>query len=163
MRKITFICCLLPLLWACQEKKTPPEFSKNADKIYCFENLEEEWSTRLMFYFEGEDIQGIMEFISPGLGVQTGIFEGRLSGDTLLGRLDLSTESLTIAREVAFLMTDEGLREGKGEMVEEEGRMVFKDRKTLSFEGDLVLVPLQCDSTPEAGGFTPEAGKLNLK
>jgi hypothetical protein len=153
MRALFLFCCTVLLWGSCQEPSSPLNLSRNTDKIYCFENLDETWSTRLMFYFEGEQIQGIMEFSSPGLGEQRGIFEGRLYGDTLMGTLDLSTDYLTIAREVSFLLSEEGLKEGKGEMVQGEGRMVFRDKRALKYEGEMVLVPAQCDDFPGDGDF----------
>jgi hypothetical protein len=64
---------------------------------------------------------------------------GNLRGDTLIADYKFIAEGTESEREVAFLMKGDTLYEGFGEQQDAEGRMVFKDLKTLRFDGKPML------------------------
>ena len=65
-------------------------------------------------------------------------------GDTLLAEYIFKSEGITSIREVAFLKQDDSFVEGYGDVEEQYGKMVFKNRSALSFTGK-VLHKVDCN------------------
>ena len=68
-----------------------------------------------------------------------GTIFGNMKGDTLIADYKFISEGMETEREVAFLRRGDSFLEGVGDSEEREGRMVFKDARSLTFGGQ----PLQ--------------------
>lgn len=69
-----------------------------------------------------------------------GTLIGELKGDTLLADYTFMSEGISSVRQVVFLKKGNTYIEGYGDVVEEaSGKVVFKDRKQLQFDGKSIL------------------------
>lgn len=73
-----------------------------------------------------------------------GTIDGVLSNDTLVADYIFMSEGKSSVRQVAFLIADSSLTEGFGSVEEKEGKMVFKDLKTLNFKTGIRLHKITC-------------------
>ena len=73
-----------------------------------------------------------------------GKFEGKLHGDTLIANYKFMSEGVESVRQVAFLIKDSVATEGYGDVEEKDGKMVFKDWKSLDFKNGLILKKVDC-------------------
>ena len=74
-----------------------------------------------------------------------GEFSGEMKGDTLFAIYTFMSEGISSAREVAFLKKGDTFIEGYAEVVDNnEGKVIFKNRKTLRFDGNIVLKKVDC-------------------
>jgi hypothetical protein len=74
-----------------------------------------------------------------------GDFEGQLRGDTLIADYKFMSEGILSTREIIFLIRDSIAIEGHGAMEDQNGKMVFKDWKGLSFDKGLILKEVLCN------------------
>ncbi|MES2575447.1 MAG: hypothetical protein V4572_10930 [Bacteroidota bacterium] len=72
-----------------------------------------------------------------------GTLAGELKGDTLFADYTFTSEGVSSVREVAFLKKGNTYTEGFGDIVENNGKVVFKNAKQLKF-GKLVLSKVDC-------------------
>ena len=75
----------------------------------------------------------------------TGTIEGKLYGDTLITNYQFFSEGIKSIRQVAFLIKSQFITEGYGDVEEKNGRIVFKDPKSLDFKNGLILKRVDCD------------------
>jgi len=75
----------------------------------------------------------------------TGFIEGEIRGDTLIADYTFLSEGLISVREVGFLLGDEQVIEGYGDVEEKNGRMVFWHKDSLDFSNGLVMPKIDCD------------------
>jgi hypothetical protein len=73
-----------------------------------------------------------------------GKLEGKLYGDTLIANYKFMSEGVESLRQVAFLIKDSVATEGYGDVEEKDGKMVFKDWKSLDFKNGLILKKVDC-------------------
>ncbi|WP_461532666.1 hypothetical protein [Sinomicrobium sp.] len=81
-------------------------------------------------FFEKDDSQGTLE--------------GEIVDQTFYADYTYVSEGVQSVREVAFLLKDSTATEGYGEMVEKDGKMVFKDRSKIDFSKGLEFSPVDC-------------------
>lgn len=72
-----------------------------------------------------------------------GTINGTMKGDTLKAEYRYHSEGVESVREVIFLQRGNDLQEGTGTQSEHEGKMVFNDPASISFNG-LVLGKVDC-------------------
>jgi hypothetical protein len=89
-------------------------------------------------------VTGDLEYLFSEKDQQTGIFQGRFSGDTLWADYTFLSEGKTSSRPIAFLIKNDTASEGSGELVERDGRKVFKNPKDLKFGTGLNLSKTAC-------------------
>lgn len=78
-----------------------------------------------------------------------GTLIGELKGDTLLADYTFMSEGISSVRQVVFLKKGNTYIEGYGDVVEEaSGKVVFKDRKQLKFDGKSILYREKSHSKP---------------
>ncbi|WP_187270114.1 hypothetical protein [Pontibacter qinzhouensis] len=75
----------------------------------------------------------------------TGTISGQMSGDTLFADYAFQSEGSNSVREVAFLKKGNTMVEGYGEVEEQDGRMVFRNRGNLTFGDATVLTETACE------------------
>ncbi len=81
-----------------------------------------------------------------------GTLIGELKGDTLLADYTFMSEGISSVRQVVFLKKGNTYIEGYGDVVEEaSGKVVFKDRKQLKFDGKSILYREEFHSKPLKG------------
>jgi hypothetical protein len=73
-----------------------------------------------------------------------GRLDGKLKGDTLIADYTFKSEGNESVRQVAFLIQDTIATEGYGEMVEKEGKMIFKNPASIAFDKGIKLQKIPC-------------------
>jgi hypothetical protein len=74
-----------------------------------------------------------------------GTLIGELKGDTLYADYTFMSEGTSSVREVAFLKKGDSYIEGFGDVVDDnKGKVTFKDKKQLKFDGNVVLSKVDC-------------------
>jgi len=88
-------------------------------------------------------VSGKLMYALDGKDRNSGTFSGRLNGDKLLGTYTFISEGIESMREVAFLIKDNQLIEGYGEL--NENGTTFVDRSNLSYTSTMPLTKTDCD------------------
>lgn len=91
----------------------------------------------------GTEITGKLYYSLKEKDSNSGTFKGVLSGDTLLGNYTFSSEGVESTREVAFLVKDNQLIEGVGEL--NATGTAFKDRNIIKYGPDMSLKKTDCN------------------
>lgn len=65
----------------------------------------------------------------------SGIINGEMKGDTLIAEYTFQSEGRTTIRQVAFLKKGNAFIEGYGDVIDDNGKMKFKNTKQLHFDG----------------------------
>ncbi|MNL01805.1 hypothetical protein D3C87_1222900 [compost metagenome] len=74
-----------------------------------------------------------------------GKITGELKGDTIIAEYIFDSEGMRSVREVVFVQKDDGkIYEGTGDVIEKNGKMVFKDRSALKFGEAIVFTKTDC-------------------
>ncbi len=74
-----------------------------------------------------------------------GTLVGELKGDTLFADYTFMSEGVSSVRQVAFLKKGDSYVEGFGDVVDDnKGKVTFKDKKQLKFDGNVVLSKVDC-------------------
>lgn len=74
-----------------------------------------------------------------------GTLVGQLRGDTLYADYTFMSEGISSVREVAFLKKGDTYVEGFGDAIDDnKGKITFKNRKQLKFDGNVVLSKVDC-------------------
>lgn len=130
---------------SCKRKATETEVSVQQDTIAA--PVEKEVAGDCYLFYSGQDtivMQIVVENTSVAGQLHYRFFEkdkssgtlfGNMRGDTLIADYKFIAEGTESEREVAFLKTGEAFIEGSGDIEERDGRTVFKDVRTLKFEG----------------------------
>lgn len=106
-------------------------YTENNDTIY-FQVLSSE-----------SPISGNLTYALNEKDLNTGKFEGNLKGDTLVGFYNFQSEGRESRREIAFLLRDNKLIEGYGEL--DENGTKFKDINTIKFSETIHLLKAPCE------------------
>lgn len=93
----------------------------------------------------GDNIIGSLNYNFYEKDRSHGSVSGRTAGDTLIADYIFTSEGLQSIRQVAFLKKGNTLTEGHGDMEEKNGKMVFKNTKTLSFANGFMLQKTGCN------------------
>lgn len=75
-----------------------------------------------------------------------GFIKGQVSGDTLIADYTFLSEGMISVREVGFLLGEDQVMEGYGDVEEVDGRMVFWHKDSLDFGNGLVMPEVPCGS-----------------
>ena len=75
--------------------------------------------------------------------VNQGKFVGTLNGDKLIGTYTFNSEGTESSREMAFLVKDDQLIEGYGDLNEDGTK--FKDVNTVKYTSTMPLTKVDCD------------------
>ena len=74
-----------------------------------------------------------------------GFIEGIVQGDTLIADYTFLSEGMVSVREVGFLLGEDQVVEGYGDVEQVDGRMVFWHKDSLDFSNGLVLRKISCE------------------
>ena len=74
----------------------------------------------------------------------TGTIDGMLKGDTLIADYTFMSEGQQSVRQVAFIINDSMATEGYADVIEENGKMIFKNTATLNFSKGIQLKSIPC-------------------
>jgi hypothetical protein len=159
MKQITTYLLLFAaiLFVSCNTKpNTDAEKTEAVDSIAATDNSAASLSTTCYMSAMGKDTfllhlkrfdnvaTGDLSYLFHEKDQQTGSFDGRLMGDTLIGEYMFDSEGSTSVRQIAFLLRDDMAIEGYGELEDKNGELFFKDPKSIQFGSGLRLNKVIC-------------------
>lgn len=89
-------------------------------------------------------VTGNLRYIFKEKDSNRGEISGKMNGDTLLADYTFMSEGQTSVRQVAFLIKDGQATEGYGDLVDNNGKMVFKNPSALTFGKGIVMKETAC-------------------
>jgi len=90
-----------------------------------------------------DSIMGNLNYAFKEKDANTGTFSGVLKDSVLIGSYSFMSEGMESSREVAFLVKENQLIEGFGEL--DETGTGFKDKDNISFSSSMPLTKTECD------------------
>jgi hypothetical protein len=76
----------------------------------------------------------------------TGTLKGQMNGDTLFATYTFMSEGKESVRNVAFLKTENEMKEGYGNLNPASGEPDFTDKSAIKFDNKFVLKKTNCQS-----------------
>ena len=91
----------------------------------------------------GDNVKANLNIAYAEKDANQGTFEGKLNGDKLIGIYTFTSEGAESTREMAFLVKDQQLIEGYGDL--NENGTKFKDAKSITYNSTMPLTKVDCD------------------
>lgn len=126
------------------QKKMPADTSVGGQTAYCYSYINNKDSVTMNMDIRDNIVTGELEYRLFEKDSNSGTIQGVLKGDTLFADYSFISEGTGSVREVAFLRTNGNWVEGFGDMKENNGKMIFTDKSTLQFNGNIVLTEVHC-------------------
>lgn len=89
-------------------------------------------------------VTGNLNYIFREKDSNRGELEGKMNGDTLIADYTFMSEGKKSVRQVAFLVKDSVATEGYGDLEEKDGKMIFKNPRSLTFGKGIVMTRVSC-------------------
>ncbi|WP_285009235.1 hypothetical protein [Pedobacter faecalis] len=135
------------LFFSCTSDKssqhTDDTITNNADTA-CYMWVSDRDTVEMKLNMSDDDVNGELNYKWYEKDKNLGSFTGKMNGDTLVGDYTFQSEGMQSVREIVFLRKAEQLLQGTGEMTEQGGKVIFKDKSKLSFSKDIVLDKTDC-------------------
>lgn len=148
--KILLATVVLSVLFSCKKAEEPvvednpkPEVQEVEAKE-CYEYVQGNDTIQATLLVQSQTVSGDLVYKIFEKDKNVGTIVGTLQGDTLIADYTFNSEGKESVRQVAFLRKNKSLVEGYGDSEEKEGKMVFKDTKTLNFSSNMVLNEIPC-------------------
>jgi hypothetical protein len=93
-----------------------------------------------------QEVNGSLSYNLNGKDKNEGTINGNMVGDTLIAEYRFNSEGTSSVRDVIFLQNEGTLIEGYGDVVEANGKVGFKNKKTLKFNPQNTLIKVDCDN-----------------
>ena len=90
-----------------------------------------------------ENVKGDLNITYAEKDANQGKFFGTLNGDKLIGTYTFNSEGTESSREMAFLVKDDQLIEGYGDLNEDGTK--FKNAKSITYNSTMPLTKVDCD------------------
>src|SRR3989337_2888325 len=138
-----FFCLMLSIVCLSNCKDTPkPQEEPLAEKESipavageCYLSVIGKDSVLLQLVIENNSAAGQLHYRFFEKDKSGGTIFGNMKGDTLLADYKFISEGMESEREVVFIKQGDAFIEGTGELEDREGRVVFKDYSTVTFNG----------------------------
>lgn len=93
-----------------------------------------------------QEVNGNLRYGLYGKDKNEGTINGNMVGDTLIAEYRFNSEGTSSVRQVIFLQNEGTLIEGQGDVVEANGKVSFRDKKSLKFDSRNTLIKVDCDN-----------------
>lgn len=156
MKKVSVIIVMLVIFVSCKKEATlptpqiTPDPPKEAEIVepagdQCYTWNAKGSTIEMSFNVNShQEVNGKLSYNLAGKDKNEGTLIGNIYGDTLIADYTFDSEGVSSIREVAFLQKDGTYIEGYGDIVEANGKVSFKDRKTLKFDVKNTLTKVDC-------------------
>lgn len=155
MKKILFYLILLTvvLFVACQRNKTrltSPDTSTLDSNVvssttqHCYEYIKNRDTAKLTFMTSGTITTGELSYRFAEKDSNNGTIKGEMHGDTLVADYTFNSEGRESIRQVAFLKKGDQMLEGFGDVIEKDGKMIFKHLDSLRFGQPIIFDKTDC-------------------
>lgn len=111
----------------------------------CFRYVSAKDTIQLTTHIDGTNITGTLEYSFFEKDKNTGSIEGEVRDDMIIAEYTFLSEGVTSKRQVVFKNTDEGWKEGYGEMKSVDGIPVQVNIDSLDYTHQMALTPVPCD------------------
>jgi hypothetical protein len=138
LNTLVLLACGSLMLFACSET--------NKEKYSeCYYYASDRDTISMAFNISGDQVKGQLDYHLFDKRQDTGPLKGYLRGDTLFGEFKFKTdEKKDMTREVMFIKGDGFYKEGYGDLVEVDGKLVFENSLGLNFGHDVKLQKQDC-------------------
>ena len=153
MKKVILLgLILMSVFISCKKEKE--EVSIPSEKIVVKESVSEECYRAILKkdtislslnIKNGQFSSGNLSYDFYEKDKNTGTIVGEIKGDTLYADYTFTSEGVSSVRQVAFLKKGNTYVEGFGDVIDDnKGKVTFKDKKQLKFDGNIVLSKVDC-------------------
>ena len=136
------------IFMACQSNQSTPnnkETSKTTPTSQtCYTYTKNRDTASLTLISTGLIVTGELRYQLFEKDSNTGVLQGEMRGDTLVADYTFNSEGMKSVRQVAFLKKEGKLLEGFGDVIEKDGKMVFKTLSTLKFGNSIEFEKVSC-------------------
>lgn len=151
MKKLLFACLLLTALGSCKQDSETPAKTESRRSVSgvvpsrsCYRYAMNGDTFSLKLTIAEAKVRGTLSFNFAQKDDKTGMLEGSNINQVIVADYTFVSEGQKSVREVAFQRVGNTYVEGFGEMGELNGKMVFKDRNAIKFDGSVVYQPIPC-------------------
>ena len=150
---LAFAMLATALFTACQSNKSvqsetdTPTLDTNivsATEQHCYQYIKNRDTAKLSFMTSGKITTGELSYNFAEKDKNKGVIKGEMRGDTLVADYTFSSEGRESIRQVAFLKKGDQLLEGFGDVVEKDGKMVFRHLDSLRFGQPIIFDKTDC-------------------
>lgn len=154
MRTIHALFTAILVLVSCKGPKedSPIEvaLSPNAEHLEeinteCFQYFGEKDTVRLMTLTIGTKVTGTLDYAIFEKDKNSGFIKGEIRENLMIAEYTFMSEGDSSKRQVVFQKTDEGWKEGYGEMKTVDDIPVQVNIDSLDFSHQITLAPIPCD------------------
>lgn len=110
----------------------------------CYDFKSESNNIQMEITEVNEKVMGILNIAYAEKDANQGKFVGTLNGDKLIGTYTFNSEGIESSREMAYIVKDDQLIEGYGEL--NENGTKFKDVNTIKYTSTMPLTKVDCDN-----------------
>lgn len=147
LKNLTFSVALC-LLAACnnqtdQTKTITPAKEQNA--LACYSYIHDKDTVLLKTIDINGAVTGTLVYNFYEKDKNKGTIQGQMTGDLLIADYTFFSEGTQSVRQVAFKKSGTGFTEGYGEQEDKNGKLVFKNTGTLSFNHSILLTQANCE------------------
>ena len=148
MKNTSIIALSLAIFTSCntekkQESTTQTEVQTTQTET-CYQHTKDSSTIKLNLKINGNIATGDLIYEYYQKDRSAGKIKGELKSDTLLANYTFVSEGVESEREVVFLKTIDGWVEGYGEIDDKDGKVIFKNKNTITFANDVVLKKTTC-------------------
>lgn len=133
----------------CQNKQSAKNPTERTTTIpiqqTCYTSTKSRDTASLMIITSGAVVTGELRYQHYEKDSNNGTIRGKMRGDTLIADYLFNSEGKSSIREVAFLKKDGKLVEGFGEVMEKDGKVIFKSIASLKFEDTMAFTKVTCN------------------
>ena len=148
-----FFAAIILLAAACnnhENKNTTADSSATnvpaaqAPQRMCFLGVTGKDSIKLSVQLDGTNVSGNLDYLMAEKDSNTGNIIGNMHGDTLFADYNFASEGQQSIRQVAFMLKDSIAFPGYGDMIDNGGKMDFKDYGKISFDEKSKMKKVDC-------------------
>lgn len=110
----------------------------------CYQMAYKKDTARLQLQLKDSTITGTLFYHWHQKDWNEGTLTGVLRGDTILADYTFQSEGMTSVREVAFLLRDDALLQGYGNLADHNGKTVFAQKTKLQFDSLQPFIKTAC-------------------
>ncbi|MEJ5992889.1 hypothetical protein WG904_00570 [Pedobacter sp. Du54] len=134
---------------ACQNNQQSQKNEESNTKIpteqTCYRYTKNNDTASLMLISSGTIVTGQLNYQLFEKDSNNGVIKGEMRGDTLIADYSFDSEGMQSTRQVAFLKKDGKLLEGFGDVIEKDGKTVFKALSDLKFGNAIEFTKVNCN------------------
>ncbi len=145
--KLLTICSSFILFVACNnqtQQTTQNAEPEIATTTNCYSSANNNDTVSLTIKDSNGLITGMLVYNLYQKDKNTGTLQGSMKDSLLVADYTFMSEGVQSVRQVAFKKTNNGFVEGYGEMDDKDGKMMFKNTDSLTFNNSSVLTSVDC-------------------